>query len=298
MSYHRHRKPCNMLLVFFFLVITNLRFWTKEENSTSPCHVVTSQYYSLATSCDPNSSMIFDDIYTTGTWGSRIYEIEDTYNNAQFPPPNRNPASGLGSSLGHATVNALSFLRNTIRNYSITSMIDIPCGDTNWIFDSFETDSLSLYIGLDISEKIIALNKKRYAHHHNKLFQLWDGSRCDMPKYFNNSLPHTVDLIHSRDVIQHLPLVQGKRFLCNVVLSKSLYFITTTFDSKENRDVKAGDYYENNLRLAPFFFTLENLCIKTHPDIEPDRTCLYELKQPFFKNWSRFHCNNNYLLTV
>jgi hypothetical protein len=30
-------------------------------------------------------------------------------------------------------------------------MIDVPSGDVNWVLDSLETDTLPLYVGLDIT---------------------------------------------------------------------------------------------------------------------------------------------------
>jgi hypothetical protein len=280
-----------LLLGFIVLHVINFGFLINREILTSQCALDVDARFSLASSCNSNSSQIFDQIYITGHWGSKIPEIEDTYNNARYPPRKREPASGGGSSLGHETSNSLDVLRKTIQKYKITSMVDIPCGDTNWIFDSFETDSLPLYIGLDVSSEIIDFNEKKYAHHKNKIFHTWDGSDCATPNYLNNSVRYTVELIHSRDVLQHLSFSQAKRFLCNVVLSKSRYVITTTFNSRENIDIKEGQTYQNNLELAPFFFPKGKDCEDTHPQHEPDKTCTYDLQESIMKNWSRVYCS-------
>ena len=47
-------------------------------------------------------------------------------------PLDRKSASGHGSDLGVATSESLRFLSDAIRQYNVTSMIDVPCGDANW----------------------------------------------------------------------------------------------------------------------------------------------------------------------
>ncbi len=62
-------------------------------------------------------------------------------------------------------------------------MVDVPCGDANWIFDSFETDALPMYVGLDITGLVIKVNKQRFAHHNNKQFHFWDALNCTLPTF-------------------------------------------------------------------------------------------------------------------
>ena len=69
----------------------------------------------------------------------------------------------------------MDILRETIQSENVKTMIDLPCGDLNWILDSWETDSLELYLGLDIAKPVIDVNVQRLAHHSNKLFRRWDG---------------------------------------------------------------------------------------------------------------------------
>ncbi|KAL7454939.1 hypothetical protein ACHAWC_006543, partial [Mediolabrus comicus] len=109
---------------------------------------------------------IFDEIYVKGGWGQSILKPSDFYGEAQWPPKavRQKSASGQGSELGHMTQTSLKVIKDTIAKYKVTSMCDIPCGDANWVLDSFETDSLPYYVGLDIVRPVIEVNKQRFAH--------------------------------------------------------------------------------------------------------------------------------------
>ena len=67
----------------------------------------------------------------------------DWYSDAQWPKKDslRVSASGKGSELGYATVTSLKVIKDTVVKYHVKSMIDVPCGDVNWIFDSYLTDT-------------------------------------------------------------------------------------------------------------------------------------------------------------
>ena len=132
-------------------------------------------------------------------------------------------------------------------------MIDIPCGNMNWSFDSLETDTLPLYIGLDIAGAVIEVNKQRFHHHMNKQFSFWDATACALPKFQNiTSKEQAVDLVHVRDVIQHMTLDQGVRYFCNVFKYVAKVLITTTFEYVRNKNITEGTYYNNNLSLSRF----------------------------------------------
>ncbi|KAL7524224.1 hypothetical protein ACHAXR_000479 [Thalassiosira sp. AJA248-18] len=120
----------------------------------------------------------FVKIYEKGSWGSPLRHARDFYSDAAWPPRGiiQKSASGRGSNFGPATENSLKIIKDAISRYNIKSMIDVPCGDVNWIFDSFETDTLPLYIGLDITTNVIEVNKQRFGHHSNKRFFFWDAT--------------------------------------------------------------------------------------------------------------------------
>ena len=265
-------------------------------------HVFQSGARLFPESCDKIKESSFDKVYKEGiVWGNKMQVLEDFYSNAAWPPKQRYSGSGPGSDLGYTTATSLQFLREVIRGFNVTSMIDLPCGDANWIFDSWETDSLELYIGLDIVKSVIDLNSQRLAHHSNKVFRHWDGVQCPLPKFSTGEAgggaggaPRAVDLIHSRDVLQHLTTGQGIDFLCNVFQSGAVVFVTTSFPRGSNRDIAEGDFFLADLTAAPYdlprYYTT-NKCVATHPNIERDVTCVYDLTLPWVRPWVAQKCH-------
>ena len=112
-----------------------------------------------------------------------------------------------------------------------------------------------------------------------------DGGGADAEGY------KSVDLVHVRDVIQHLSLAQGVQYFCNVFRSGARVLITTSYnDFTANQDILEGDWYQNNLRLEPFSFPEKN-CVYTHPDHEPDYTCVYDLKEDWVHQFVAEKCS-------
>jgi len=247
--------------------------------------------------CVTREGEAFDKIYREGTWNHRAKTkpAEDFYGNAAWPPNRmrQQSGSGLGSNLGEATETSLSIVKETIFEHNISSMIDIPCGDANWIFDSFITDTLPVYLGLDIVKDVIEVNKLRFSHHQNKKFQLWDAVTCPLPKYQVRGMSgeqKAFELVHVRDVLQHLPLDQGIKYICNVLNSGARVLITTTYPNMTNKEILSGDWYKNNLEKEPFSFPKSNTCTPTHPGIEDDHTCVYDLTDPWVNDYVSQKC--------
>lgn len=238
----------------------------------------------------------FDNIYTRGMWGKKLLPPSKFYGDAQWPPPEyrKESASGPGSHLGHSTVTSLQIIKDTIAKYNVKSMIDIPCGDVNWIFDSFETDSLPFYLGLDIVEPVIQVNQQRFGHHMNKQFKKWDATSCILPKYVNGSSleEHPFDLVHVRDVIQHMNTDLGIKYFCNIFKSGAKILITTTYPVENNQQglrLQESGWYKNNLLKEPFSFP-ETKCTPTHPEEEEDDTCVYDLSLPWVQEFIDSKC--------
>jgi len=245
--------------------------------------------------CHSPSRGHFDRKYDTGSWSQTMKNTSEFYGNAHWPPPEirRRSASGKGSYLGYATETSLQIIKDTISKYNIKSMVDTSCGDANWILDSWETDSLPLYVGLDVTSAVIEANKQRFAHHSNKQFHYWDATACTIPKFQNGSMKEqSFDLVHVREVIQHIHHEQGVRYFCNVFKSSPRVLITTTFENGNNvRDVKVeGGYYKNNLLKPPFSFPKVDTCTPTHPNHEGDATCVWDLTEPWVKDFVATKC--------
>eukprot|EP00970_Alexandrium_tamarense_P010694 scaffold2196_cov183-Alexandrium_tamarense.AAC.5 len=254
-----------------------------------------SNYQLVPSTCDSPSRGHFDEIYLKGVWGKSTRSASDFYSDAAWPTKamRASSASGPGSNLGYATETSLKIIKDAIAKYHVQSMIDVPCGDVNWVFDSLETDTLPIYLGLDVTSAVIDVNNVRFHHHNNKFFSFWDATECVLPKFKNGTAVElsSFELVHVRDVIQHLTLVQGVKYFCNVFKSGARVLITTTYPTgQKNTNIEEGSWYKNNLLLEPFLFPATDSCTPTHPNHEADDTCVYDLTEPWVQEFISYKC--------
>lgn len=266
-------------------------FHLQEARSTQ-LRVPAFQSYSIDPASCNYESFEFDDIYSKRVWG-HSERTEDEYLKPKYyysygdwerTDAQRHSLSGPGSDIGDQTRVSLELLTKVVKEHHIRTMLDLPCGDANWQFESWEIDSLDAYVGLDIARSVISLNQQRFRHHINKVFAPWDFAVCPLPKLRwsqtdsnHNGSSEPFDLIHVRDVIQHLPLQRGLAALCNVAKSGARYLISTTYPMPNNTDIPEADWYKNNLYLPPFNFPTGQYCVQTHPDHEEDYSCLWAI---------------------
>jgi hypothetical protein len=149
--------------------------------------------------------------------------------------------SGTGSDLSQTLVIAAE-IPTLLRELGVVSMLDVPCGDFNWM----RTVDLTgiRYIGADIVKDLVRRNrtfeKENIAFTHANL--LTD----ELPK---------VDLILCRDCLVHFSHADIRRALNNMRRSGATYLLTTTFpDRTENADIPTGRWRVLNLERAPFNF--------------------------------------------
>lgn len=162
--------------------------------------------------------------------------------------------SGLGSSL-QATAKLRGELPALFHEYRIRSILDIPCGDFNWM-RMVPLDAGISYIGADIVDQIIADNRQKYLSPERK-FVVLDITRSKLPR---------VDLVLCRDCLFHLALQDIFRALENIKRSRSTYLLTTTFTHHmKNQDVETGGWRTLNLEQAPFFFPPPTKVIAENP---------------------------------
>lgn len=132
-----------------------------------------------------------------------------------------------------------------LKYLNIKSMLDIPCGDFNWM-KNINLEKMS-YHGADIVEPLINKNNKKYKTN-NISFSVID--------IVNDKLP-TVDLIMVRDCLVHLPNNDVFKALKNIKDSKSKYLLTTNFlwnHKEDNQDIAVGDWRRINLQKTPYNF--------------------------------------------
>ncbi len=291
------------ILAFFYVGgFSHLPSTSREHNKKVSCpsvrgsKAIGEEKLSLVhpQSCLVGDSNSFDSIYYSGAWGVMFnHSFEGFYSNARWPPQFRPSPSGPGSDRGIATETSLAILRQLIVEKNISTMIDVPCGDVNWIFYSYETDSLRLYVGLDIVRPVVEFNQKRFAFHSNKLFYWWDAVNCALPKHSIWGGLQSFDMIHARDVIMHLPLAAGQLFLCHVMFSGARWLVATTFPNATNKEILYGQFYENNLHAEPFSLPKRaGTCKFTHPSIEADMTCIFDLTEHWIWTYKERKCGN------
>ena len=175
--------------------------------------------------------------------------------------------SGGGSTLTN-TVTTRGFLKDVLRKYNITSMIDVPCGDWVWM-QKVNLEGIN-YTGFDISEDLI----RRHQAQHQK-----PGVSFGVLNMVN-SVPSKADLIFTRDLWFHIKSRLGAKALQNVRASGAKFFLTTTFvtaNPPAPHPMKWGSgtdwgYYDVNVELPPFD-------LKASDVVE-------EIEEPYRTKWS------------
>ena len=150
--------------------------------------------------------------------------------------------SGAAATLAE-TEQLRAALPRIVREHSVRSVLDIPCGDFHWMqyVPLADVD----YIGADIVPEIVAENRKRHANDRRK-FVLLDATRDELPR---------IDLIHCRDLLIHLSNNDCRAALANFVASGSRLLLTSHFaDRTDNPDIVSGDFRPINLTRPPFNF--------------------------------------------
>jgi len=169
----------------------------------------------------PQTKDLFTKFYQNNTWNSG------------------ESISGQGSEILQ-TRTIISELPKLFEKYEIASILDIPCGDFNWMknVDLTRVD----YTGADIVDEMIAKNNKKY----DQEFEVLDLTKDPLPKH---------DVAFIRDCFVHLPYSMIYKALNNLKASNIKYLITTTFtDRDQNDDIHIGSWRPLNLRQAPFNF--------------------------------------------
>jgi hypothetical protein len=155
---------------------------------------------------------------------------------------NSESRSGLGSSL-EQTEAVRAALPMMCRDLGIGSLLDIPCGDLNWI-RHVELPGVE-YIGADIVPALIASNVAQFGASGRKFVVL------DLVR----TVPPRVDLIFCRDLFVHLPFADIARAFTNIRRSRSGWLLITTFRDREaNVDLDKQDWRPLNLQRPPFGF--------------------------------------------
>ena len=128
-----------------------------------------------------------------------------------------------------------------LREFGVKSMLDIPCGDFNWLKNAALAGID--YSGADIVDEIVDKNRRNFQR---------DEVSFQKLNLLSDELP-PVDLIFCRDCLVHFSFDDIRRALQNVCRSGATYLLTTTFTGhSDNEDILTGQWREINLELKPF----------------------------------------------
>jgi hypothetical protein len=116
-----------------------------------------------------NKIDFFKDVYENNLWGGNESK------------------SGAGSE-GDFAEQKINLIQDIIEEYNIQSIIDIGCGDLNWMKIILEKTNIN-YTGIDVVESLLNDNKKKAPEHS---FELLDFNKI-----------YTADLVIIFDVFGH-----------------------------------------------------------------------------------------------
>jgi len=148
--------------------------------------------------------------------------------------------SGPGSTL-RETAAVRRQLPALVEQLGIRSILDIPCGDFNWMREV--SLGIDKYIGADVVEEIVTANRRQFA-----------SDRCTFVKLdvTHDRLP-AVDLVLCRDCLVHFSFADIFLALQNIARSRPQYLLTTTFpETQHNADIATGQWRRLNLQRPPF----------------------------------------------
>lgn len=168
----------------------------------------------------------FSEVYAKNIFGGRISR------------------SGEGSDLVQTEIIRRELPR-IVKEFSIRTFLDAPCGDWYWMKET--NLGVEQYIGIDIVEAMIEKHKKNFGNP-ARTFLCLNLATDSLPK---------ADLIFSRDCLVHLNFEDALKIIANFKRSGAKYLLTTTFvDRTRNNDlVGKDDFWRTlNMRLAPFNF--------------------------------------------
>jgi hypothetical protein len=175
--------------------------------------------------------------------------------------------SGTGSEL-RATVDIRERLPELLTRLGVTSMLDAPCGDLNWM-RHIELP-VQKYHGMDIVASVIEKNQQEYGDEQRE-FAVADLTSGKLP---------TVDLVLCRDCLVHVSFQDAADILENFRSTGAKWLVINDYPNVEhNHNQFTGrNWRQLNLLLPPFNFPEP---IESFPDggeVDPNRLGLWRLQ--------------------
>jgi SAM-dependent methyltransferase len=155
----------------------------------------------------------------------------------------RQSRSGTGSDL-EETKKIRRDLPGLFKELKVKSILDIPCGDLNWIahvLRDYNKHHVFDYIGADIVPQVVedARNYYPYGVDSKRMdFRVLDITGDELP---------TVDLILTRDCLGHLSNANVVKAVENVKRAGPKYFVTTHWPLAKYTDIQDGSWRPINM---------------------------------------------------
>jgi SAM-dependent methyltransferase len=189
---------------------------------------------------------------TPPTPETRLQQLITTYNNRKSE--STESTSGEVSDTRHtAAIRKKLAALIADPQYNIKSVLDVGCGDFTWQSMIPEMMALDKYVGVDIVSEVIDANVKKTSDKPNVQFVA--GDLMDPAVQQQVLDDQAYDLVIVRDVIQHIPLTDGRSIFEAIDKSKSRYLFTTFHRGASfNNDAGYGGDSHHDVRLKPFNF--------------------------------------------
>lgn len=191
---------------------------------------------------------IFDDIYKNELWG-------------------QGQGSG-GGSTPEITFDYRHYIQKLLLEADIKTVVDLGCGD--WQFSYLiDWDNVN-YLGIDCVKSLIDQNNSKYGAQNIKFEYKDISSGVD---------GYEGDLLIIKDVLIHWPNKDVKLFIDKLLQEKKFKYILITNANKKdqllNKDIKAGEFHNLDLNIAPFNYNFKKV-LDWYP--EPKITYLIETR--------------------
>lgn len=142
---------------------------------------------------------------------------------------------------------ARDFIQEKIIEHRFETIIDLGCGDWNWMEEiDFQG---AQYLGIDCDEQMIRDNSSKYGSDQIR-FQVGDIFSIDLPE---------VDLVICRDVLFHVRQELSSSLIEKLKARDRLFFISTSFNRQPSNQeprqyckIEDWGYYRINLLTEPF----------------------------------------------
>jgi SAM-dependent methyltransferase len=165
----------------------------------------------------------------------------------------RESASGPGSALA-AAAQTLALLDEITQELPIRKMVDLGCGDWNWMKEAhwYRSRSCVDYVGWEASPELVGELQRLYGR---------PGVSFALADIVEHAFP-PADLLICRDVLFHLPIALALRAAKKIMRSRGLLLATTYPDQTVNTDIMPQlhvpvtnwGFYRINLDIPPFHF--------------------------------------------